>query len=91
VRDLGGGPVPVDLVTTSASGLDPDITPAAAIFQVGRVARVRRIDSIAVAKLVRRHVQNRIWNVLGEPRVNVLRLNVGLDSLASALQSRPTQ
>jgi K+-transporting ATPase ATPase C chain len=77
----GGGSVPVDLVTTSASGLDPDISPAAAEYQVARVAAARSMSETDVRAAVARHTSGQLLGFLGEPRVNVLLLNLDLDGL----------
>lgn len=80
VDPLNSAPVPVDLVTASGSGLDPNISPAAAEYQIGRVARERRMSPEKVRALVRQATQGRTFGILGDPRVNVLELNLLLDT-----------
>jgi K+-transporting ATPase ATPase C chain len=75
-----GAAIPVDLVTTSGSGLDPDISPAAAQFQIRRVALERKVSEAEIARIVAENSQNRQWGFLGEARVNVLELNLALDA-----------
>ena len=78
-----GAAVPIDLVTTSASGLDPDISPDGALFQVPRIAKVRNMPEAQIRQLVTAHTRGRLSGLLGEPRVNVLALNLALDATAA--------
>jgi K+-transporting ATPase ATPase C chain len=86
-----GKEVPIGLVTTSASGLDPDISPAGAFYQVPRVAIARHLPESTVRALVERHIQGRQFGLLGEPRVNVLQLNLDLDRIPKDEQAVKTQ
>lgn len=87
-------PIPVDLVTASASGLDPEISPAAALYQVDRVAQARGLKETQLLALIQSNTQGRQWGLLGEPRVNVLALNLALDqleALENTMQAMPSK
>jgi len=81
LKKESSAPIPVDLVTTSGSGLDPDITPAAALFQVPRIAEARNLAPDRLRALIADQTQGRVFGIFGEPRVNVLKLNLALDAL----------
>lgn len=76
-------PIPVDLVTASSSGLDPHISPAAAYYQAARVAKARGVEETQIMALIQSHTEARQWGILGEPRVNVLELNISLDQVSA--------
>lgn len=82
-KNTGANSIPVDLVTASASGLDPEISPRAAFYQVARVAKARSLPEEKIQALVESQIKNRFFGILGEPRVNILELNLALDNLAA--------
>jgi len=81
-KNNGASQVPIDLVTTSASGLDPDISVAAAYYQVARIAKARKMSKEKIDLLIQHNIEKRTFGILGEPRVNVLRINLALDSVS---------